>query len=54
MNKNFLNSSNASYIAELFIKFKENSKSIDKDWTNFFLSLKEDDLSILADFGGPK
>ena len=54
MNNNFLNSSNAPYVAELFFKYKKDPKSIDQSWNNFFSSLKEDELSILGDFGGPK
>ena len=54
MKDNFLNSLNAPYVAELFFKFKEDSKSIDKSWKDFFSSLKEDELSILGDFGGPE
>ena len=54
MKENFLNSSNAPYVAELFFKYKEDPKSIDQSWNDFFSSLKEDELSILGDFGGPK
>ena len=54
MNDTFLNSSNAPYIAELFFKFKEDPNSIDQSWGDFFLSLKDDELSILGDFGGPE
>ena len=54
MNDNFLNSSNAPYVAELFFKYKKDPKSIDQSWNNFFSSLKEDELSILGDFGGPE
>ena len=54
MNDSFLNSANAPYVAELFIKFKEDPNSIDHSWSNFFKTLNEDDLSIISDFGGPK
>ena len=54
MNDSFLNSSNAPYVAELFFKYKEDPKSIDQSWNDFFSSLKEDELSILVDFGGPE
>ena len=54
MNDSFLNSSNAPYVAELFSKFKDDSKSVDKNWSEFFNSLDECELSILVDFGGPK
>ena len=53
MNDNFLNSANAPYVAELFFKFKEEPSSVDKSWANFFQSLKDDDVTILKDFGGP-
>ncbi len=54
MNDNFLNSANAPYVAELFFKFKEDPDSIDNSWRNFFKNFSEEDLSIIADFGGPK
>ena len=54
MNDIFLNSSNAPYIAELFFKFKDDPNSIDRSWNDFFYSLKEDEISILKDFGGPE
>ena len=53
MNDSFLNSSNASYVAELFFKYKDDPASIDQSWINFFSSLKDEELSILGDFGGP-
>ncbi len=54
MNDNFLNSSNAPYVAELFFKYKQNPNSIDESWKHFFSSLNEDELSIMSDFGGPE
>ena len=54
MNDSFLNSSNAPYVAELFYKFKEDQSSVDKSWSDFFNSLNDDEVSVLADFGGPK
>ena len=54
MNDAFLNSSNAPYVAELFYKFKEDQSSVDKSWSDFFNSLNDDEVSVLADFGGPK
>ena len=54
MNDTFLNSANAPYVAELFFKYKDNPKSVDRSWSNFFNSLNGDELSILGDFGGPK
>ncbi len=54
MNDNFLNSSNAPYVAELFFKYKQNPNSIDESWKIFFSSLNEDELSIMSDFGGPE
>ncbi len=54
MNDSFLNSSNAPYVAELFFKFKDNPKSVDKSWGSFFNLLDESEISILGDFGGPK
>ena len=54
MNDNFLNSSNAPYVAELYFKFKKDPDSIDKNWNNFFQTLDEDEASVLQDFGGPK
>ena len=54
MNDAFLNSSNAPYVAELFYKFKEDQNSVDKSWSDFFNSLNDDEVSVLADFGGPK
>ena len=54
MNESFLNSANASYVAELFIKYKADPESIDQSWNVFFSSLKDDELSVLGDFGGPQ
>ena len=54
MNDNFLNSANAPYVAELFYKYSQEPNSVDSSWRNFFNSLNEDDLSVLADFGGPE
>ena len=54
MKDNFLNSSNAPYVAELYFKYQEDPKSIDQSWNDFFSLLKEDEVSILSDFGGPK
>jgi 2-oxoglutarate dehydrogenase E1 component len=54
MNDTFLNSANAPYVAELFFKYKDNPKSVDRSWSNFFNSLNGDELSILGDFGGPE
>jgi len=50
----FLNGTNAPYVAELFFKFKQNKKSIDSSWVDFFQSLNEDEISVLNDFKGPK
>ncbi|MDA7544362.1 2-oxoglutarate dehydrogenase E1 component [Alphaproteobacteria bacterium] len=54
MNDSFLNSANAPYVAELYFKYTQNPKSIDDSWKRFFSSLKEDELSIISDFGGPE
>ena len=54
MNDSFLNSANAPYVAELYFKYTQNPKSIDKSWKSFFSSLNEDELSIISDFGGPE
>ena len=54
MNDSFLNSANAPYVAELFFKYKNNPNTIDQSWRDFFSTLKDDELSILGDFGGPK
>ena len=54
MKDSFLNSANAPYIAELFFKFKEDPNSIHESWGKYFKSFNEEDLSIIADFGGPK
>ncbi len=54
MNDSFLNSANAPYIAELYFKYTQNPKSIDESWKGFFSSLNEDEISIIADFGGPE
>jgi len=54
MNDNFLNSSNAPYVAELYFKFYKDPSSVDSSWSNFFKSLNDDDLSVLKDFGGPE
>ena len=53
MNDSFLNSGNAPYVAELFLKFRQDPASVDKSWLNFFNSLNENDISVLSDFGGP-
>ena len=54
MNDNFLNSSNAPYVAELFFKYRQDPSSVDQSWGSFFNSLNEDDISVLGDFGGPE
>ena len=36
---NFLNGANAPYIAELFVKYKQDIKSVDSSWVVFFQSL---------------
>ena len=54
MNDSFLNSANAPYVAELFFKYKDDPSTVDKSWGNFFSNLKDDELSILGDFGGPE
>ena len=54
MNDSFLNSANASYVAEIFFKYKEDPTSVDSHWSDFFEILKEDEISVLGDFGGPK
>ena len=54
MNDSFLNSANAPYVAELYFKYKQNSKGVDDSWKRFFSSLNEDELSIISDFGGPE
>ena len=54
MNDSFLNSANAPYVAELFFKFKSDPNSVDNSWLNFFNTFNEDELSIIADFGGPE
>ena len=54
MNDNFLNSSNAPYVAELFFKYRQDPNSVDQSWGSFFNSLNEDDISVLGDFGGPE
>ena len=54
MNDSFLNSANAPYGAELYFKYTQNPKSIDESWKSFFSSLNEDEISIIADFGGPE
>ena len=53
MNNNFLNSSNAPYVAELYSKYCKDPNSVDENWNNFFDTLNEDEVSILKDFGGP-
>ena len=37
-----------------FFQYKEEPKSVDQVWNNFFSYLEEDEISILADFGGPE
>jgi len=54
MNDNFLNSTNVSYVAELYFKYSNDPNSVDKSWSIFFHSLNEEDLSIIKDFGGPE
>ena len=54
METNFLNSTNALYVAELFFKYIEDSNSIDKEWASFFDSLNEDEISVIKDFRGPE
>ena len=54
MKDSFLNSANVSYVAELFFKYKEEPQSVDKSWYDFFSTLKDEELSILGDFGGPE
>jgi len=47
MNDNFLNSSNAPYVAELFFKYRQDPSSVDQSWGSFFNFLDEDDISVL-------
>ncbi len=54
MNDNFLNSSNASYVAELYFKYHKDPSTVDKSWIDFFSSLNEDEITVIKDFGGPK
>ena len=54
MNDTFLNSANASYVAELYSKFRNDPESVDTTWKDFFNNLNEDDYSVLKDFGGPE
>ena len=54
MNDTFLNSANAPYVAELYSKFRNDPKSVDTAWKDFFNNLNEDDYSVLKDFGGPE
>ena len=54
MNDNFLNSSNAPFVAELYFKYINDQNSVDKSWKNFFNSLNEEEKYVLSDFGGPK
>ena len=54
MNDTFLNSANAPYVAELYSKFRNDPKSVDTTWKDFFNNLNEDDYSVLKDFGGPE
>ncbi|MDC3131643.1 2-oxoglutarate dehydrogenase E1 component [Pelagibacteraceae bacterium] len=54
MNDSFLNSANASYVAELYSKFRNDPESVDTTWKDFFNNLNEDEYSVLKDFGGPQ
>ena len=49
MNDSFLNSANAPYVAELFFKYKEEPKSIDKSWHDFFYNLKDEEILYMGD-----
>ena len=40
MNDNFLNSSNAPYVAELFYKYNQDPNSVDSSWVSFLKNFK--------------
>ena len=48
MNDSFLNSSNASYVAELYFKFIDKPGSIHKSWSDFFNSLDNNKLEKIS------
>ena len=54
MNDSFLNSANAPYVAELYFKYSKSPNDVDESWKSFFSSLNEDEVAVLADFGGPE
>ena len=42
MNDNFLNSSNAPYVAELYSKYCKDPNSVDENWNNFSQEKKDE------------
>ena len=50
--ENFLNGTNATYIAELYSRFLENPNSVDPSWVSFFSELQEDGRAVLDDLRG--
>ena len=50
--ENFLNGTNATYIAELYARFLENPNSVDPSWVSFFSELQEDGRAVLDELRG--
>ncbi|HJO71452.1 MAG TPA: 2-oxoglutarate dehydrogenase E1 component [Rhodospirillales bacterium] len=48
----FLNSTNATYITELYSRFLENPNSVDPSWVAFFSELQEDGRAVLEELRG--
>ena len=50
--ESFLSGTNAPYIAELYARFLENPKLVDKTWEIFFTDLSDDLEAVLNEMGG--
>jgi 2-oxoglutarate dehydrogenase E1 component len=49
----FLQGANATYLAELHARYKDDPASVDADWRAFFASLEDNKESVLAEARGP-
>ena len=49
----FLQGANATYLAELHARYKQDPASVDADWRAFFASLEDNKESVLAEARGP-
>ncbi|MBM3543696.1 MAG: 2-oxoglutarate dehydrogenase E1 component [Alphaproteobacteria bacterium] len=52
-NTSFLHGANATYLADLHARYKENPASVGPEWQSFFASLDDNPESVLAEARGP-